>query len=307
VVTGLAAPDALAGIVYRRAVPGDSRTTYDVFLDAAEHLARTRAWAPPMRPADPPERFLAFRASVLRHDPDGFWVAELDGDLVGFGIAVQREHVWYLAALHVRPAFQARGVGGEIIRRALDAARPGSLLTVGADARNPVSNALYGRFGMFPETTLVELSGPATPGPTDILRLGLPSVRDLAAIDRATLDVARPEDHEFWASVSSLHACGIVRDGRTVGYAYVQADGAIGPIAVLDPADLVRALDASIAMAAELGATTARVRIPGVARGAVARLLARGWRYGDAVTLVLTSAPWGRWEGYVTSGADALL
>jgi GNAT superfamily N-acetyltransferase len=307
VVTELAAPERLAGIGFRRATPGDSLPTYEVFLEAADDLARTRGWTTTQRPIDPPERFLAFRASVLRHDPDGFWVAEAGGGLVGFGIALQREHVWYLAALHVRPGYQSRGVGAEIIRRALTAARPASLLTVGADARNAVSNALYGRFGMFPQTALVELSGPATTGATDILRAGAPDASDLEAIDRATLDVARPEDHEFWASVPSLHAYGIVRDRRTVGYAYVQADGAIGPIAVLDPADLAPALDASIAAAADLGATTARVRIPGVARAAVARLMARGWRYGDAVTLVLTSSPWGRWDGYVTSGADALL
>ena len=306
-VTEVAAPDALAGIVYRRATPEDSRTTYDVFRDTAGHLAKTRGWAAMQRPADPPERFLAFRASVLRHDPGGFWVAEADGDLVGFGIAVQREHVWYLAALHVRPAYQSKGVGAEIIRRALAAAKPDSLLTVGADARNPVSNALYGRFGMFPHMALLELSGPATPGATDILRPGAPDAGDLDAIDRATLGVARPEDHEFWASVSSLHAYAVVRDGRSVGYAYVQADGAIGAIAVLAPADLAPTLDASIAVAADIGAATARVRIPGVAREAIAGLLARGWRYGDAVTLVLTSAPWGQWDRYVTSGADALL
>ena len=307
VVTGSAAPEALAGIAYRQAVPGDSRRTYDVFLEAADHLARTRGWAPTKRPAEPPERFMAFRASVLRHDPAGFWVAEVDGDLVGFGIAVQREHVWYLAALHVVPAYQSRGVGAEIIRRALAAATPGSLLTVGADSRNPVSNALYGRFGMFPETVLVELSGPTGPGPVDVLRPGLPDADALATLDRATLDAARPEDHEFWASVPRLHAFTVVRGGRPVGYAYVQADGAIGPIAVLDPTDLAAAVNASIAVAADLGAATARVRIPGIAREAVARLLDRGWRYGDAVTLVLTSGRWGRWDGYVTSGADALL
>jgi GNAT superfamily N-acetyltransferase len=307
VVTGLAASEALAGIVFRRAVPGDFRPTYDVFLEAARHLAQARGWAPPNRPADPPDRFMAFRASVLRHDPDGFWVAETGEGLVGFGIAVQREHIWYLAALHVRPAYQSRGVGAEIIRRALAAATPGSLLTVGADARNPASNALYGRFGMFPETPLLELSGPAEPGPTDALERRVPGVLRLAAIDRATLDAARPEDHEFWASVPGLHGFSVVRGGQPIGYAYVQADGAIGPIAVLDPADLAGAVDAAIAVAAGLGATTARVRIPGVAREPVTRLLARGWRYGDAVTLVLTSAPWGRWDRYVTSGADALL
>jgi GNAT superfamily N-acetyltransferase len=302
-----AAGDGLAGITIRRATADDARPTYDVFIDAAAHLAQARGWGHTARPSDPPERFLAFRASALRHDPDGFWVAEDDGGLVGFGIAVRREHVWYLAALHVRPRYQSRGLGAEIIRKTLQAARPGSLLTVGADARNPVSNALYGRFGMFPETPLVPLLGPSGAGDTRILVPGLPAHGDLAAIDRAVLDVARPEDHAFWESVASLRAFTVVRDGRAVGYAYVQADGAIGPIAVTDPVDLAPALEASIAVAAELGALTAHVRIPGAARDAIRSLLARGWRYGDAVTLVLTSAPWGHWDRYVTSGADALI
>ena len=118
---------------------------------------------------------------------------------------------------------------------------------------------------------------------------------------------ARPEDHAFWGSVPRLHAFSVVSGDRAVGYAYVQADGAIGPIAVLDPADLGPAVEASIGVAAELGATSARARVPGAARGAIERMLAHGWRYGDGVTLVLTSAPWGRWDHYVTSGADALL
>jgi GNAT superfamily N-acetyltransferase len=299
--------DGLSAISIRRATAADVRATYDVFLDAADHLAQTRGWAPTVRPPDPPERFLAFRASALLHDPAGFWVAEAHGGLVAFGIAVQREHVWYLAALHVRPLYQSRGLGAAIIRKALEAVVPGSLLTVGADARNPVSNALYGRFGMFPETPLLPLSGPSGIGDSQILRPGLPAHDDLAAIDRAILDVARPADHAFWRSVSSLHGFTVVMDDRVAGYAYVQTDGAIGPIAVLDPDILAPALDAAIAVAADLGASTAHVRIPGVARNAIEALLARGWHYGDAVTLVLTSAPWGHWDRYVTSGGDALI
>lgn len=142
-MTQLAAPDRLEGVTIRPATTADSGPTYEVFVDATDHLARTRGWAYKPRPMTPPQRFLAFRVNALANDPGGFWVAEVDGGLVGFGIAVQREHVWYLAALHVRPDYQARGVGSAILRRALQIAPPGSLLTVGADARTPVSNALY--------------------------------------------------------------------------------------------------------------------------------------------------------------------
>ncbi len=306
-MTQVAAPDRLEGVTIRPATTADSVPTYEVFVDATDHLARTRGWPHTTRPATPPPRFLAFRVNALTNDPGGFWVAEAGRGLIGFGIAVQREHVWYLAALHVRPDYQGRGVGSAILRRALQIAPPGSLLTVGADARTPVSNALYGRFGMFPETTLLELSGPAVAGETGLLVRGAPSASDLASIDGAVLGFARLQDHAFWGSVPNLQVCTVAREGRAVGYAYVQADGAIGPIAVLDPADLAPALEASIALSADLGATRARVRIPGGARAAIGGLLTRGWRYADGMTVVLTSAPWGRWDRYVTSGGDALL
>jgi GNAT superfamily N-acetyltransferase len=297
-------------VTYRPGTERDFLATWSVFTEAADDLASKSGWPVVMRPQAPPARFLAFRRSAVAHDPEGFWVAEAAGEVVGFGIAVQREQVWYLAALHVRPPHQSEGVGRQLVRRCLAIARGDSLLTVGADARNPVSNALYGRFGMFPQVALLELSGPVAAAPSvGALRLaaGPPAAITLAALDRATLDGARPEDHAFWTATPDLHGFSVLRGDVVVGYAYVQADGAIGPIAVASPDDLPAAVDLAIAQADVLGARTGRIRIPGVARPTVASLLRRGWRYGDAVTLVLTSAPWGHWEGYVTSGADALL
>jgi ribosomal protein S18 acetylase RimI-like enzyme len=297
------------GVTYRTATEHDFVATWRVFTAAADDLARRHGWSPVSRPAAPPDRFLDFRRSAVRRDPDGFWVAEADDLVVGFGIAVQREHVWYLAALHVLPEHQSRGIGRELTRRALEAARPGSLLTVGADARNPVSNALYGTFGMFPMLPLLELSGPARPARADRMQLvpGVPPTDELARLDRLVLDAARPEDHAFWAATPAVHGYTLLDGAAVAGYAYLQADGAIGPVAVAVAGDLPDAIELAVGEVAALGGASARVRIPGVARTTIGRLLAGGWRYGEGVTLVLTSAPWGRWEGYVTSGADALL
>jgi ribosomal protein S18 acetylase RimI-like enzyme len=300
----------ISDVTYRPGQERDFVATWRVFTTAADDLAHQHGWTPVERPAEPTPRFLAFRRSAVEHDPNGFWVAERNDVVIGFGIAVQREHVWYLAALHVMPEEQSVGIGRELTRRCLDAARPGSLLTVGADARNPVSNALYAKFGMFPQLPLLEMSGaPYQVDVSGLIRLepGAPDADTLARVDRATIDAARPEDHAFWAATPNLHAFSVQRDGEPVGYAYIQADGAIGPIAVESPDDLPEVVDLAAGVARGLKAGAARVRIPGVARAAIARLLDRGWRFGDAVTLVLTSAPWGRWEGYVTSGADALL
>ena len=58
-----------------------------------------------------PPRSLAFCRHALNHDSRRCWVAEADGMVIGFGVATLRESSWYLAALHVIPAYQSQGVG----------------------------------------------------------------------------------------------------------------------------------------------------------------------------------------------------
>ena len=58
---------------------------------------------------------------VLTTDPAGCWVADgPDGGLAGAALAIVREGVWGLSMFVVRPGLQSAGLGGALLRRALD-------------------------------------------------------------------------------------------------------------------------------------------------------------------------------------------
>ena len=302
---------AVARLHYRKAGEEDLERTYEIFLETSQDLNRRHGRSADLTSSVPRVRALAFRSNVLRLDPERFWVAESGGDLVGFGVATQRGRVWYLAALHVIPGFQSQGAGGELLRRCLAASAKGSIYTVVTDSINPVSNALYGKYGMFPQTALVTLEGP-TSGPAGSSDLSLEKLKTgtggpdrFEAADVAVLGYRRPEDHALWDRVSDLHGF-VVRRSGPAGYLYVSESGVLGPVAVFRPEDLAPTLDLGIVVAGELGAPKARVQIPGICRAPIARLLACGFRFGVSIGLFLSSEPFGQLDCYIPSGEDAL-
>src|ERR687884_33838 len=100
-------PPMTGNVLFRLASRDDLEATYEVFVAAANEL-HARTGRPPVD--DTPQRrgwALPFRRHALAHDPARFWVAEAGDLIVGFGIAMLRDHLWYLAALHVLPEYQA--------------------------------------------------------------------------------------------------------------------------------------------------------------------------------------------------------
>ena len=297
-------------ITYRRARVDDAERTFEIVQEAQGDLDRRMGREP--HAALPAARVIRFRHFCVRHDGDRFWVAEAGGRMVGAAYAVLRDDTWYLGALHVTPEFQSRKVGSELIRRSLAGTGPTTALTVLTDAGNPVSNGLYMRFGMLPQDSTVTLDGPiGKPGPDlgpALTARPIDAARDtaaLAALDLATVGFARPTDHEFWLGVPGLDGRIVERDGSLRGYLYVSGAGAIGPVAVGDARDLPSALDVAADIATEAGATTLHIRNFGTARGATDWAVRRGLKL-SGIGLMLASRPVGRFEGYVTSGADAL-
>ena len=76
-------------------------------------------------------------------------------------------------------------------------------------------------------------------------------------------------------------------------------------MAVARADDLPAALDAAVDIAAGGGAASLHIRTFGSSRGSVGWAVNRGLKL-SGIGLMLSSRPVGRFEGYVTSGADAL-
>ena len=320
--TGAALDPPTAEITYRRARMEDAEQTYRIVQGASDDLSRKMGLT--VKHSLPAERVIRLRHFCVRNDGERFWVAEAGGEMIGAAYATLRDDVWYLDALHVLPAWQSRKVGSELIRRSMAGTGPTTALTVLTGASNPISNGLYMRFGMLPQDSTVSFDGPIesggeaagetahAPGPTPaagpLSTRPIDRSRDQAALtafDLATVGFARPTDHEFWLGVPGLEARIVEREGSARGYVYVSRAGAIGPVAVADPRDIGPALDVAAQIAAEAGATSLHIRNFGSARGAVDWSVRRGLKLTD-IGLFLSSRPVGRFDGYVTSGADAL-
>jgi GNAT superfamily N-acetyltransferase len=298
---------------FRLANAADLEETYKVYVAANEDLNRHLGRHTDLQKHTLPTRALAVRSNALRYDPDRFWVAGFGDRIGGFGLATRRRTLWYLAALHVLPEFQGQGIGTQLFRRCLGefASDDSPTLLTTSDSANPVSTGMYFRFGLLPQTTILQLQGLSrTLGKNGVtLRpANLSAAQDeFGRIDKIVLGEIRPEDHHCWATVPSMIPYLAFERDRLVGYIYVDREGAIGPAAVERPELLPDTISAALEIYVAEQSAPVQIRIASDARETLNALFTHGINCITEVRLLLTSRKFGLFEQYLFSGADALI
>ncbi len=295
-------------IVYRQATNQNVEPASRVFAEAIDDLDKKHGFFEASTNPLPPNPLYDFMLSKV---PEAFWVAEENGEIIGYSISWVRRSFWFLMDLFILPSHQGKGVGRSLIEKTLWSWKgvkitSKALITL---TYNPSSISLYMRFGMYPEEPLYFARAPS-----DVIRKYATHTSEklefqvtasyrkvaplLARIDRKVVGFALDWHHEFFFEVQRAKCLIFERDGKLEGYAYVRQNGRIGPLAVLHESYFDKVMSNTIVFAAEQDAEHVLTLLPGSNERAVSAMLKHGLRVVSPM-LFMSSKPVMNWNKYL--------
>lgn len=300
---------------FRPGTLDDCRAAYDVFRFTtadAERLAgnpeNADFWTNPVTA----EEFWQRRRPLFEHltrEADQFWVAEHEGQIIGFARSSLHDGLREVHDYFVLPDDQAKGVGRELLTRSFPAGGARRRAVIGSTEIRAVARYLkagvYPRFPLYqikrkPEPVTIESdlrfeSVTATPG----------TIAAIRAVDQAILGFARDADREFLLNEADRQAYLVYRGDHIVGYGFFGKG--TGPIALLDASDFPAVLARGETEAAARDDEEFGVTLPLINRSAVDYLLGRGFELDPYTILFFSDEPFGRFENYIISSPDFFL
>jgi ribosomal protein S18 acetylase RimI-like enzyme len=181
-------------------------------------------------------------AHLLVTDPDGSWLAEDAGRVVGMAQSQIRGKRWTLSNLGVHPEYQERGLGHQLLGEAL---RYGASCSAGAIFCSPDPRAVHryvrAGFALHPAVAAFGPVRKSVERPGSVREAGVESLDHVDEIDSAVRGDNRRRDWKFQLSIGFRLL--IDPDG---GYALVR-DGRVGALAALNETIAARLLRAHLA------------------------------------------------------------
>ncbi|HEX7923289.1 MAG TPA: GNAT family N-acetyltransferase [Bradyrhizobium sp.] len=291
-------------VVCRPARARDLELADAVVVSSINDLTERHGFGP-MAVRSPP----AFQLFSLKDDAGGLWVAEEDEQILGFAWSWVCDDMWFLAQLFVSPDHQGRGVGDELIMRTLEHAEQSHasnrvLITF---SFNTVSQGLYIRHGLLPRFPIYGLSASREQlmghlrGPrydTTPLEADGSTLRRLAQADQRVLGVSRAKHHCYLINDSGVSGFNLYDRNDWVGYAYVDAGGHVGPVAVMEFQDVAPAFRTALHLAVESGSSLVSAFLPGASASALETAMELGMRIKFPM-LLMSSREFGNWVQYL--------
>lgn len=301
-----------SSITYRAGTLDDSYTVFKIFEDTYADLNRRMGSTEPTSAADPQAlaRMWAERRSLyehLAHTAEHFWLAERDGEAIGFARSINRDGVRQLTEYFVLPDTQSAGVGRELLQRVFpgEGARRHSIIST-TDMR---AQARYLKAGVYPRLPLYYFW--RKPGEISVvsdleiepLAVSPDTLAILGDIDQQVLGYRRDVDHEWLGSDRQGYL--YYRDATPVGYGYTGLRN--GPFALLETSDFPAVLAHAESVAAQSGRDHFGVEVPMVNKSAIDDLLARGYRMDSFIAILMNDRPFGHFEHYINTSPPFFL
>ncbi len=293
-------------------------------VEMAEHLrAALPGWedAACSTPRPPASSDLALDlAHLARHDGDGFLIASLGDEVVGFASSCVRSRQLLLPQIWLLPESLDQPVAETLARKVLAfGERSGALDTAALVLGHPALSALLFRFGLrprYPVFRLVLSREIAQRIGFELSRL-LPGheltrdaaknrtgLADIDRLDRLVRGIARPMDHEYWLTTRNLRLATVREGQRNAAYAYGGA-GQCGPVVASTVEAALAGLGWALQLAAESGDERVEVLVPAPFESGIEHLLDGGAQC-RAIAQWMTRQPTGAADRFVLPSATLL-
>lgn len=291
-------------IVFRPGTPDDSYAVFQVFLASVSDLGQ-RTGTVGITGGDDPAVLAELwerRRSLFQHlarTAEHFWVAEDEGQILGYARSTFHGGLRELTEFFVMPGHQSAGIGRELLSRAFPAGGASNRAIIATiDVR---AQARYLKTGVKPRFPICNFSRKPEPVPMPQTALTVTPVANasetlaaFAAIDDAILGFRRDPDHAWLLNDRQGYIYTL--DDQPVGYGYVGFRS--GPFALLDDTHFPTVLAHAEAASAASGFDYFAVELPLINSEAVNYLLDRGFKLDSFLALFLTEKPFGQFENY---------